>query len=154
MGTILTYHLFFFSKTLPRLFPSPPGGCHLYAPLSLFPSPALKHHSFFLSSGTILMRPLCLTPASSYHLHTLPLPHASAPVSLRGEVLQVSGALGFFSGSLVLVDATLGMRLDHLPLEVRGTVLWDYNNRRDGSWQFTTPRALHRAQNETHAQSF
>lgn len=47
-----------------------------------------------------------------YHL----LPHSRSPVSLKREIMRISG-------TLIFVDAALGMLLDHLVLVVSGLAL-------------------------------
>ena len=65
--------------------------------------------------------PFFLIPASGHHLHTLPLLCSRAPVSLRGELLQASGALVFTSGDLVFAAVTQGTPLDCLAMKAKGT---------------------------------
>lgn len=66
--------------------------------------------SFFLC---IFPLPLCLTLASECHLYALTGACLRAPISLGGELLQISGALLFISCDQIFVDATQRTSLDH-----------------------------------------
>lgn len=75
---------------------------------------ASRHHlllfPFSFLAGDIFARPLCLR-----HFRALPPLPSRAPVSLRGELLGVAGALVFASGGPVFVVAAQGT-----PWEARG----------------------------------
>lgn len=80
----------------------------------------------------------------------------SASISKRGAVIHVWYP-NFYSWYLVFVAAAQGIPPDCLALEARGglcpRVPQDCNNRRNSSWQATTPRALHKQHTETFPKS-
>ena len=79
-------------------------------------------------------------------------------MSPEGELLYVSGALVFMSGSPIFVAATQGMLFDYLAMVARVACvpgfLRDYSNWRNNSWQAPTPRTLSKQWTKAHPPVF